>query len=153
MQESYGFHLFFIDFVKNVEGGSVPEGFHWYNLGAIDGTLPANDDSVYGFVKLPAMAFFAGIMPRRPSKFKNTRILESGVIRAANQVVSNPVFGEFYVDRATQAWKLTKDISTKQQDKIIESIKSNSVKSLNSFSFQIFLAEQYWKTRQEAGYR
>ncbi|HKI55482.1 MAG TPA: hypothetical protein VJ987_15260 [Anaerolineales bacterium] len=148
MQESYGFHLFFIDFVKSVQGGTIPEGFHWYTLRGVDGTLPANDTEVYGYVKLPAMAFFSGVTPRRPSKFKNTRIFESGKIRAANQVVLNPVFGEFYLDRARQAWEMTKATSLKQQEKIRETINGNPERNLQSESFRVFLAEEYWKSKQ-----
>jgi len=150
MRETYGFHLFFVDFVKSVQGGSVPEGLHWYNLRVVDGTLPANDSEVYGFVKLPAMVFFSGIMPRRPSKFKNTRIFEHGKIRAAVQAISNPVFGEFYLNRANQAWEMTKATSVKQQEKIQESINNNPEKSFKSQSFRVFLAEQYWKSKQTA---
>lgn len=151
MQESYGFHLFFMDYVKDVQNGSLPEGFHWYTLRGVDGTLPANDSEVYGFVKLPAMVFFSGIMPRRPSKLKNTRILEHGKIKASNQIISNRVFGEFYIDRAQQAWAMTEKTSEKQIQKIQEAIVKDPEKSLESHSFQVFLAEQHWKSKQKAG--
>jgi hypothetical protein len=149
MQESYGFHLFFMDYVKTVQGGSIPEGFHWYTLRGVDGTLPANDSEVYGFVKLPAMVFFSGIMPRRPSKLKNTRILERGKIKASDQVISNRVFGEFYIDRAEKTWAMIETTSERQREKIQESIDRNPGKNLKSHSFQVFLAEQYWKSRQK----
>lgn len=151
MQETYGFHLFFMDYVKDVQNGSLPQGFHWYTLRGVDGTLPANDSEVYGFVKLPAMVFFSGILPRRPSKLKNTRILEKGKIIASKQFVSNRVFGEFYFDRAQQAWAMTEKTSGKQIQKIQEAIVNDPEKSLKSHSFQVFLAEQYWKFKQEAG--
>jgi hypothetical protein len=151
MKESYAFHLFFIDFVKNVQSGSLPEGFHWYNLRAVDGTLPASDSEVYGFVKLPAMVFFSGIMPRQPSKLKNTRILEHGKIKASNQIIANHVFGEFYIDRAEQTSAMIETTSEKQREKIQKSINSNPEKHLNSHSFLVFLAEQYWKSKQKAG--
>jgi len=151
MQESYGFHLFFMDYVKSVQGGSLPEGFHWYTLRGVDGTLPANESEVYGFVKLPAMVFFSGIMPRRPSKLKNTRILEHGKIKASNQNISNRVFGEFYVDRAQQSWAMIETTSEKQREKIQETIDKDPERNIKSHSFQVFLAEQYWKSKQKAG--
>lgn len=151
MQESYGFHLFFMDYVKSVQNGSLPEGFHWYTLRAVDGTLPANESEVYGYVKLPAMVFFSGIAPRRPSKLKNTQIYEQGTIKASNQNISNRVFGEFYIDRAQQSWAMLETMSEKQTQKIKETIGKNPEKSVESHSFQVFLAEQYWKSKQEAG--
>lgn len=151
MKEVYGFHLLFMDYVKSVKGGSIPEGFHWYTLRGVDGTLPATTTEVYGFVKLPAMVFFSGIMPRRPSKFKNTRILERGKIKASNQVISNPNFGEFYIDRAKEAWSLTEGTSDKQRETIKNSVSRDPEKNLKSQSYQVFLAEQYWKSKQKAG--
>ena len=151
MKESYGFHLIFMDYVKSVQGGSIPEGFHWYTLRGVDGTLPANTNEVYGFVKLPAIVFFSGIIPRRPSKLKNTRILERGKIKTSNQVISNPIFGEFYLDRATQAWKMSEATSEKQREVIRKSVNRDPEKNLKSQSFQVFLAEQYWRSKQKAG--
>lgn len=147
MKVKYGFHLFFLDFVKSSTGGSVPEGLHWYILSGVDGTIPASNTEVYGYVKLPALAFFAGIKPRFPTGLKNTQILERGKIRASNQIISSPVFGEFFLDRAKSSWELTKSISEKQRQKIHKAIISNPEKSVNSHSFQVFLAEQYWKNK------
>lgn len=149
MQDTYGFHLLFLDVVQSVDGGHVPEGFHWYTLQGVDGTLPANTSEVYAYVKLPAIVFFAGINPRRPAGFKNTRILPSGTIKASNQEVRNRVFGEFLVNRAQEVRKLTRVTSARQQSIIRETALRNPERALNSQSYKVFLAEQYWKSIQE----
>ena len=148
-QETFGFHLLFLDIVKGVDGMDLPEGLHWYNLRAVDASIFANKSEVYAYAKLPSMIFFAGIFPRRPSKWKNTRLHERGKIMASNQEVSHSVFVEFYLNRAKQGRALWENMSPKQQEKIEKSISSDPERSINSDSFQVYLAEQYWEKRQK----
>lgn len=147
----YAHHLLFMDFVESIEGVILPEGFHWYTLRAVDTTIPASSKEVYGYVKLPAMIFFTGIFPNRPSGWKNTRLYARGKISASNQIVSNDAFGEFYLDRVQQAERLAAKTSSRQREKISVTIKRDSERNIQSHSFQVFLAEQYWKHKQKAG--
>ena len=147
--EPYTHHLLFMDFVENVEGGSLPDGFHWYTLRSIDTIIPASSKEVYGYVKLPAMVFFTGIYPNRLSGWKNTRIFMRGKISASKQRVSHETFGEFYLDRVQQAERLAEMTSSRQREKIAVAIKSNPQRSVQSRSFQVFIAEQIWKRKQK----
>jgi len=122
MEETYGFHLFFTDAIAAAPHFISREKFDWYNRHAVDGTFLSNNVQVYCYVKLPSMIFFAGIEPRRPSKFKNTRIVENGSIRVANQAVLNPIFADFYLDRVLQSWKMFEATSEEQQQKIRDTI-------------------------------
>ena len=144
-------HLLFLDFVENVEGGSLPDFFHWYTLRSIDTTILANSREVYGYVKLPAMVFFSGIFPYRPSGWKNTRIHARGKISASRQKVASDVFGEFYIDRVQQISELSDLTSSRQREKISSAIISNPERSVQSLSFQVFLAERFWKAKKKAG--
>jgi len=149
--EPYTHHLLFMDFVENVEGSSLPDGFHWYTLRSIDTTIPATSKAVYGYVKLPAMVFFTGIYPNRLSGWKNTLIRKRGKISASKQRISDDTFGEFYIDRVQLAERLSNMTSLKQREKIAVAIKSNPERKLQSHSFQVFIAEQIWKQKQKAG--
>ena len=147
----YAHHLLFLDFVENVEGGSLPDFFHWYTLRSVDTTILANSREVYSYVKLPAMVFFSGIFPYRPSGWKNTRIHGRGKISASRQKVSHDVFGEFYIDRVQQLASKLADMTSRQREKISSTIKSDPERSVQSLSFQVFLAERFWKAKKKAG--
>jgi hypothetical protein len=97
------------------------------------------------------MVFFTGIYPNRLSGWKNTRIFKRGKISASKQRISHDTFGEFYLDRVQQAERLAEKISPRQQEKISIAIKSNPERSVQSRSFQVFIAEQFWKQKQKAG--
>lgn len=145
----YSHHLLFLDFVADIEGGDLPEGFHWYILRGIDATIPASSKEVYVYGKLPGMVFFSGVHPARPSGWKNTRILRRGKISASHQVVTHDSFGEFLIDRVMQSWSLLDKISDRQEQRIAESVRMNPLRSLQSRSLQVYLAEQYWRKRTE----
>lgn len=140
----YAHHLLFMDFVESVEGITLPKGFHWYTMRAVDTTILASSKEVYGYVKLPAMVFFTGIFPNRPSGWKNTLLRTRGKISTSNQMVSHNTFGEFYLDRVQRSERLATTISPRQQEKISVTIKRDPERSVQSHSFQIFLAEQHW---------
>jgi hypothetical protein len=147
----YAHHLFFMDFVESVKGIILPEGFHWYTSRSVDTTIFANSKEVYGYVKLPDMVFFTGIFPNRPPGWKNTRLYARGKISTSNQIVSNNTFLGFYLDRIQQGERLAAMTSSRQRGKISAAIKRDSERNLQSHSFQVFLAEQYWKHKQKAG--
>lgn len=145
----YSHHLLFLDFVVDIEGGDLPEGFHWYTLRGIDATIPASSREVYVYGKLPGMIFFSGVHPAKPSGWKNTRILQRGRISASDQVVTHGGFGEFLIDRVIQSWNLLRKISDRQEQRIAEGVRKDPLRSLQSHSFQVYLAEQYWKRSTE----
>ncbi len=145
----YVHHLLFMGFVENVEGISLPSGFHWYTLRSVDTTIPASSREVYGYVKLPAMVFFTGIYPHQFVGWKNTRILKHGRLLASKQRVSHDTFGEFYVDRVQQAERLAEMASSKQRENIAATIEGNPERSLQSHSFRVFIAEQIWKHKEK----
>jgi len=149
MKEQFGFHLFFFSYVQKANNISLPEGFHWYTLRATDATLPASESEVYGYVKLPALIFFSGIKPKLPTELTNTFIHEHGKFNVSTQKVHNDVFGDFYLDRVQQAWDRGLTISEKQQMIIQETMERNPEKTLKSESFQVFLAEKYWKPKDK----
>jgi hypothetical protein len=145
--QDYAHNLLFLDVVESVIDIRLPDGFHGYVLRATDLTIPANDYNVFVYVKLPSMVFLSGVFPKQPVGWKNTRIFESGQIGTSNQVVSDEIFGEFFLDRALQGAKLMNHMSDKQKKKITDDIASDPSKSLQSKSFIAVMADQYWKEK------
>jgi hypothetical protein len=94
------------------------------------------------------MVFFSGVHPKTPVGWKNTRVFQRGEISASLQEITDPLFGDFFLDRAQQAMRL--GISERQERKIIEKVRQNSMRSLQSQSFQVYLAEEYWKKRRQS---
>jgi hypothetical protein len=145
--QDYAHNLLFLDIVESVNDIRLPDGFHGYVLRATDLTIPANDSNVFVYVKLPSMVFLSGVVPNQPAGWKNTEIFESAQISASNQVVSDGIFGEFFLDRAFQGAKLMNHMSDKQKKKITDDISSDPSKSLQSNSFIAVMADRYWKEK------
>lgn len=145
----YAHHLLFIDYVAGVEGVVLPDGFHWYALRGVDTTTVATSKEVLVYVKLPGMAFVSGVCPAKPTGWKNTQILDHGKIAASRQIVTHEWFGEFFLDRAQQSMRPKDTLSTRQELRIVEKMKKDPNRSLQSASFLVYLAERFWKKKQE----
>jgi len=134
----YEHHIFFLDFVEG-SAAEIPSGFKWYRLRAIDGCLALGKETVFVYTKFPGIIFVSTVYPPKLEGWVGTRIIRGGGTIVPPQEIAYLGFRDFLIDRA----KILFDsgISSIQEKKVMETMKSNMERLLFSKSFQVAIAE------------
>lgn len=140
----YEHHLFFLDFISDVNNLDVSDMFQWYLLRGFDSTIVYNSTQVFSYTKLPGLIFWSSIKPYKLEGWCNTLISKEGVIKPP-QSISQAEFAEYLLDRAMIGLRIKEKLSTKQRDQIIKTLLKNPEKTINSNSFKVWLREKSLK--------
>jgi hypothetical protein len=146
--KGYEQHVFFLDTVINTRG-ELPSGFHWYTLRGTDATIVSSDKQVFLYIKLPAMVFWFGVYPSRMQGWKKTKIHHRGHISAGKQKIRDDVFGSFLLDRAKTVMAIGGGISSRQEQKIVDTMLKDPERAASSETMAVQQIEQYWREKQD----
>jgi hypothetical protein len=148
---TYENHLFFLDYISNINNLHLPDMFQWYLLRGFDSTIAFSEKEVFAYTKLPGFIFCSGISPPKLKGWNKTLIKKEGIIEA-NQSISQPGFGDFLLNRSSLGVKLKKDLSEKQKEIIIKSLLKNPEKSLRSTGFKTYLIVKNMRKKSNNNY-
>jgi hypothetical protein len=129
--------------------GKLPDKFFWYVMRHIDSTTVFSEKTnvIYAYSKLPHMFFWSGIDPVRPEGLRGTLIKKKGKI-GLNQIIKSQDFTHFIAGRVREVRGYMAGMSDKQKEKIAKMTLADLDKTINSKSFQAFLAEQAYRQSQ-----
>ena len=142
----YEHHIFFLDFVET-NTAEILNGFQWYTLRAIDGCLALGKETVFAYTKFPGIILVSAVYPPKLEGWIGTRIRRSSGEIAPPQGIEYPGFHEFLMDRVERLFD--SGISSIQEEKVVEAMKSNAERLLFSKSFQVWIAERRRKREEK----
>jgi hypothetical protein len=140
----FEFHLLPVDVLSNFERPGLPSNINRYLTRAVEMDVVRNDESAFVYVKICKFIIMGFIQMPRPREWEGTKVEIAGSIVSPSRYSLPGQFGDYLLERARRMAQMQANISTRQKERIAETMRLNldrvaSSDSLNAMHHDVLM--------------